>query len=90
MINDTLVYDAVLRNLQTLSEATQRVPATIKDRHPTISWAQIAGFRNVLVHNYLGGIEPSIIWHVIERGLPPLKAVVMGELDGGEEIREAP
>jgi uncharacterized protein with HEPN domain len=32
----------------------------------------ISGFRNVLVHNYLG-IELSRVWDIVERDLPPLK-----------------
>lgn len=77
---DSLVFDAVLRNLQTLSEATQRVTDEVKARHPDIAWKRISGFRNVLVHDYLGGIDASIIRHVVEQELPPLKAAILKEL----------
>jgi uncharacterized protein with HEPN domain len=70
-----LLQDATLRNLQTLSEATQRLSATAKATHPQIPWPQIAAFRNVLVHNYLG-IDLDQIWTVIHRDLPPLKQAV--------------
>ena len=42
--------DAVLRNLQTMAEATQRLSAASKSRQPIIDWRALAGFRNVLVH----------------------------------------
>ncbi len=58
---DGMAYDAILRNLQTVSEATQRLPDEIKARHPAIPWERIAGFRNILVHGYLGGIDPSVV-----------------------------
>jgi len=48
-----LLQDATLRNLQTLSEATQRLSDTAKATHPEIPWPQIAAFHTVLVHNYL-------------------------------------
>ena len=34
--SDDILYDAALRNLQTLSEATQRLPADLKDNCPEI------------------------------------------------------
>jgi len=49
-----LLQDATLRNLQTLSEATQRLSDAAKATQPDIPWKEIAAFRNVLVHNYLG------------------------------------
>jgi len=49
-----LVQDAVLRNLQTLAESTQRISDRLKASHPEVEWRVIAGFRNVLVHDYLG------------------------------------
>ncbi len=70
-----LLQDATLRNLQTLSEATQRLSEATKATQPQIPWAQIAAFRNVLVHNYLG-IDLEQIWTVIQRDIPPLKQAV--------------
>jgi uncharacterized protein with HEPN domain len=79
---DPLVYDAVLRNLQTLSEASQKLPDAIKLRHPSIPWSSIGGFRNILVHDYLGGVDPGIVWRVIATELPPLRKAVLSELPG--------
>ncbi len=69
----TLIQDAVLRNLQTLAESTQRLSDKVKLRHPEVPWRNIAGFRNILVHDYLGGINPNRVWEIIERELPALK-----------------
>ena len=49
----TLIQDAVLRNLQTLAESTQRLSNALKAAHPEVNWRDISGFRNVLVHDYL-------------------------------------
>lgn len=51
---DAKTQDAVLRNLQILSESTQHLSAVLKNAHPEIAWKRIAGFRNILVHDYLG------------------------------------
>lgn len=73
---DEILYAAALRHLQTLSEATQRLPDELKQLHPTIPWKQISGFRNILVHNYLGDIDPQTVQDVIVRHLPPLTAAI--------------
>lgn len=77
---DEVLYDATLRNLQTLSEATQHLPEFIKQRHPAIPWKQISGFRNILVHDYLGRIDPQTVLGVIEQHLSPLEATVQAIL----------
>ena len=48
-----LIQDGVIRNLQTLAESSQRLSHAIKAEHPTVDWKGLAGFRNVLVHDYL-------------------------------------
>ena len=53
-IADTRTQDAVMRNLQTLSESTQRISPSLKMDRPEIDWRSIAAFRNVAVHDYLG------------------------------------
>jgi len=66
-----LIQDAVVRNLQTMSESSQRIANSIKINYPEISWREISGFRNILVHDYLG-LDLDMIWSVIEQELPKL------------------
>jgi uncharacterized protein with HEPN domain len=70
-----LVQDAVLRNLQTLAESSQRLPDPLKDQYPEIPWRNISGFRNILVYDYLG-IDLDVIWSVVEMELPKLVPVL--------------
>ena len=71
-MNSSMVQDAVTRNLQILSESTQKISDSLKQQHPNINWRAISGFRNVLVHDYLG-LDIQQIWQVIENRLPDLK-----------------
>lgn len=73
------LQDATLRNLQTMSEATQRLSDTAKATQPEIPWKDIAAFRNIIVYTYLG-IDMSQIW-IIQRDIPPLKQAVIAILD---------
>ena len=70
-----LIQDAVIRNLQTLAESSQRLSNEIKGQEPGIPWRDLAGFRNVIVHGYLG-VDLGAVWLVVEQDLPPLAAAV--------------
>ena len=72
----TLVQDAVIRNLQIMAESSQRMSDDLKSQFPSIPWREIAGFRNILVHDYLG-IDCDAIWSVVEQDLPELKKVLL-------------
>jgi hypothetical protein len=59
-----VLYDALLRNLQNLSEATQSLPLERKSAFPGIPWREISGFRYILVHSYLARSihRPWLMW----------------------------
>jgi uncharacterized protein with HEPN domain len=83
---ETRTQDAVVRNLQTRAESTRRLSSPLKERHPNIEWRDIAAFRNVVVHNYLG-IDLNQIWDIVEDDLPFLKSRIEAIL---QELGEAP
>jgi uncharacterized protein with HEPN domain len=74
-MDSTLIQDAVVRNLQVMSESTQRLSDNLKEDHPEIDWFKIAGFRNVLVHDYLG-VDIERIWTILEKELPTLRKAI--------------
>jgi uncharacterized protein with HEPN domain len=76
LTQDEILYDAALRNLQTLSEATQLLPKSLKDAYSNVPWREISGFRNILVHNYLGNIDPLTVAAVIKQHLEPLRSCI--------------
>lgn len=73
---DIRTQDAVLRNLQVMSESTQRLSEALKNQHADTNWKGIAGFRNVLVHDYLG-INLVRVWEIVESFLPELEIKVI-------------
>ena len=48
------------------------MPGDFKTKHPDILWAQIAGLRNRIVHDYFG-LDLEIIWQILQSSLPDLK-----------------
>ena len=85
LAGDEVLYDAALRNLQTLSEATRLLPEERKAAFPAIPWREISGFRNILVHNYLGDIDPLTVAAVVREHLLPLDVCVRDMLAGDDE-----
>jgi len=79
-LDSSLIQDAIIRNLQTLAESTQRLSDEAKESMSEVDWFKIAGFRNVLVHDYLG-IDIERVWNILEKDLPALKKAVQKMLD---------
>lgn len=71
----SLAQDAVIRNFQTLTESSQRLSDELKATEPQIPWRELAGFRNVIVHGYLG-VDLGAVWLVVEQDLPALDDAV--------------
>jgi uncharacterized protein with HEPN domain len=52
--SDRKTVNAVIRSLEVLGEATKRIPASFRQKHPDIPWSKMAGLRDVLIHDYMG------------------------------------
>ena len=74
-LQDRKTKDAVIRNLQVLGEAANRVPKEIREIYPDIEWMRIIRSRHILVHEY-AGIDYEIVWRIIEIHLPPLEKIL--------------
>lgn len=68
---DKRTQDAVARNFQVIGEASKRVSPEYRKDHPQVPWRGLAGFRDVLVHQY-DSIDVQEMWRVVELELPPL------------------
>jgi uncharacterized protein with HEPN domain len=78
-----LIQDGVIRNLQTLAESGQRLSESIKESYPEVDWKGLAGFRNVLVHDYLG-VDLDLVYRAVEQDVPRLKRACEQALAGRE------
>ncbi|MGB3298646.1 MAG: HepT-like ribonuclease domain-containing protein [Phormidesmis sp.] len=72
-MSNVLLQDAVLRRLQTMAESTQRLSENLKAKAPEVDWRALAGFRNILVHDYLNGVDMERVWDAIVNYLPALE-----------------
>jgi uncharacterized protein with HEPN domain len=62
---------ALVRLLEIVGEAANRVPKEEQMKHPAIPWKDIAGMRNRIIHGY-DRVDTDILWEILEKDLPPL------------------
>jgi len=74
-MSDRLIQDGVIRNLEIIGEATKQLSDDFCKSHPHIPWSDMARFRDVLIHHYLG-VDLKRVWNVVEFHLPVLKTTV--------------
>ena len=75
-----LIQDAVIRNLQVMAESSKRLSDATKALAPDVPWRAISGFRNIIVHDYLG-VDLDVVWQVIATNLPDLRDGLL-KIDG--------
>ncbi len=67
------LQDAVIRRLEIIGEAVKNLPDSIIKEYSDLPWKQIAGMRDILIHQYFG-VDLDLTWEVIQVELPSLKA----------------
>jgi len=70
-VSDDKTIDAVIRNFEIIGEAANRLSDEIKNQYPSVDWYRLRGFRNRIVHDYMG-IDYKIVWNIKENFLPLL------------------
>ena len=68
-------YSAVLRELLVIGEAVKQVPADVRQEAPDIPWRELAGLRDVVVHQYFG-LQDATLWSVVREDIPSVGASV--------------
>lgn len=73
---DTMMQDAVMRNLEIMGEAAKQVGSVTREQFPGVPWRRIAGLRDVLIHDYMG-VDIDEVWNVVVNHLPNLKGQLL-------------
>jgi uncharacterized protein with HEPN domain len=72
---DKKTVKAVVHSLEIIGEAANKISQHIQGKYPEISWPEIIGMRNRLIHEYFG-VDLTIVWQTIQEDLDPLERTV--------------
>lgn len=67
--NDEVLRYAVERNFAVIGEAAKRVPESVRKENPQIPWKEMAGMRDIIIHEY-DEIDLDEVWGTITRDIP--------------------
>lgn len=69
---NTEKQDAVIRRIEIIGEAVKKISIQTRNKYPKIPWREIAGMRDVVIHEYFG-VSPDLVWNVATSDIPILK-----------------
>lgn len=70
------LQDSIIRRIEVIGEAVKNIPQEIKDRYSDIPWKQIAGMRDILIHEYWG-IDLNLTWNITAKQILELKEKII-------------
>lgn len=82
LLDDETLKRAVVRSLEIIGEAAKKIPADFKVKFDSIQWKSMAGMRDRLIHDYIGG-NYSIVWDVLKNKIPELSIQIKKALGTG-------
>jgi uncharacterized protein with HEPN domain len=80
LANDFIWKLGLVKCLEIIGEAVGRLSERIRQRHNEVSWPQIIGMRNRLVHAYFE-IDQEQLWKALLEDLPQLIKQIEAVLD---------
>jgi len=48
------MQDQIIRRIEIIGEAVKNLPADLRKAHPEVPWRDMAGMRDIVVHQYFG------------------------------------
>jgi len=75
-MENSMVRFACIKQLEIIGEAANHLSDELKDFYHQVSWRQIIGLRNILVHEYFG-IDSEVVWNILENDLPEFKREIV-------------
>lgn len=75
-----LIQTWILFHFQVIGEAARSLSEEMRATNPQVVWQDIIDFRNLLIHEYFR-VDLDLVWSIVERELPILKAQIADLLD---------
>ena len=73
--NDEKTLFAVIRALEIIDEAAKHIPDEVRRNYPDIPWKDMAGMRDVLIHDYIV-VDIETVWMTVKEKIPRIKPFI--------------
>ena len=70
------LLDGIIFRLVQVAEHAEKISNAFKDNHKEISWRNLKGFRNKLVHDY-GSVDIKYVYKAIKVDAPALRVILL-------------
>lgn len=77
--NDLKQY-AIIRAIEVIGEAVKNIPKSFRNKYPNVSWKDIVGTRDKVIHGYFN-VDLDIVWEIIKDDIPILKKQIKNILE---------
>jgi len=84
LLSDETLKRAVVRSLEIIGEASKMILIDVKLKWNSISWKNISGMRDKLIHDYIG-VNYSIVWDVVKNKIPELEKQIKEVINAESE-----
>lgn len=71
---------AVLRYLEIVGEAANKIDPDFRKVHPEIPWREVVDLRNVIIHDYMN-VDIALIWKIMTVDISKLRDSIQTLLD---------
>ena len=78
----SLLYQfAIIYCIEVIGEASKKISSDTKDGFPQVEWGEMAGMRDVLIHDYFD-VDLDIVWNSLINDIPALIETLEPVVDG--------
>lgn len=74
LAEDQMVIDAVVRNIEVIGEAANKLDEDFKSKNPDFPVRGAVTMRNKLIHDY-NMVDPKVVWDTIQTDIPELRSM---------------